>query len=216
MVRSKAVAGGGDRPTSDSDLRREGIDELIKSVATELFATRGYRSTTMSDIGERIGIRGPSLYKHLRSKHDLLADIMTRAMERALRFQSAAVESSRSPRDRLRRLAEAHARFHCRHRYEAFIGNREIDNLTGPDRAAVIKLRKKYEQTIIDTIEEGRVSGAFSVRSSGLATFAILDMGKGISSWYHEGGGLTEEEIAFSYGDYALHIVGAGPDLDGQ
>ena len=34
----------------------------IQESALELFATIGYRATTMAQIGERVGIRGPSLY----------------------------------------------------------------------------------------------------------------------------------------------------------
>lgn len=37
----------------------------IRQAALRLFASQGYRSTTMTDIGAAVGIRGPSLCKHV-------------------------------------------------------------------------------------------------------------------------------------------------------
>jgi AcrR family transcriptional regulator len=47
-----------------------------------LFAKHGYQLTTMADVGAAPGIRGPSLYKRVSSKQELLAEIMTETMTR--------------------------------------------------------------------------------------------------------------------------------------
>ena len=46
--------------------------EEIRRAALELFTRQGYEATTMTDIGNRVGIRGPSLYKHVTCKQELL------------------------------------------------------------------------------------------------------------------------------------------------
>lgn len=62
--------GPGDRVTVvDSD--------AVRAAALTLFAERGYRATTMADIGAALGIRGPSLYRYLRAKREVLVEIMT-------------------------------------------------------------------------------------------------------------------------------------------
>ncbi|MGW0476959.1 helix-turn-helix domain-containing protein [Streptomyces coeruleorubidus] len=53
----------------------------IRNAALVLFAERGYAATTMADIGEAVGMRGPSLYKHVGSKQELLTQIMTGTMD---------------------------------------------------------------------------------------------------------------------------------------
>ena len=61
--------------------RRSVVDaESISDAALHLFSERGYQATTMDDLGAALGIRGPSLYKHVRSKQDLLAGIMLETM----------------------------------------------------------------------------------------------------------------------------------------
>ena len=69
----------------------------IRTAALELFTRLGYGSTTMADIGASVGIRGPSLYKHVASKHDLLAEIMTSTMDDLLAGFRGAVGTTTDP-----------------------------------------------------------------------------------------------------------------------
>lgn len=181
----------------------------IRAAALDLFTARGYEATTMADIGAAVGIRGPSLYKHVTAKQDLLVQIMIDTMETLLAAHSSAVASASDPVERLRRATEAHVRFHARHRQEAFVCNREIRSLTQPHRERVLALRAAYEQRFRDLIEAGRQTGRFQVTSVRLASYAILDLGMGVAVWFREGGELTEDTVAWQYGQFALQIVGA-------
>ena len=86
----------------------------IREAALELFTRKGFESTTMGDIGAAVGIRGPSLYKHVAAKQDLLVAIMVTTMEDLLTAHRAAVGGVAAPVERLRRATEAHVRFHAR------------------------------------------------------------------------------------------------------
>jgi AcrR family transcriptional regulator len=71
--------------------RRQGRSQDVWEAALTLFAERGYRGTTVRDIARELGIRGPSLYNHMRSKQEILRDIMFSTTERAFAAQRAAV-----------------------------------------------------------------------------------------------------------------------------
>ena len=79
----------------------------IRNAALALFAERGYAATTMADIGEAVGMRGPSLCKHVGSKQELLTQVMTGTMDDLLRNHRAAVAGCEDVVERLRRAAEA-------------------------------------------------------------------------------------------------------------
>lgn len=181
----------------------------IRYAALELFARLGYEATTMADIGAAVGIRGPSLYKHVASKQDVLVEIMVGTMDALLAANRAAVATTADPTDRLRRAVEAHVRFHARNRLEAFVGNREIRSLVEPYRTAVLDRRADYEQSFRTLIAEGVTAGRFHVASPRLASYAILDLGMGVSTWFREDGELTENEVAWQYTEFALRLVGA-------
>ena len=176
--------------------------------ALELFAVRGYRETTMADVGQRAGIRGPSIYKYFASKQEMLAEIMITTMDCILCNYDTAVAEASDTTDQLKRAVEAHVRYQARHRLEACVSNREIQSLDEPSRSMLLDRRDKYERGFRDLIERGRAEGNFRVTSPRLASYAILDMGIGVSVWFREDGPIEEDRIVRYYGSMALHIVG--------
>ena len=163
----------------------------------------------MTDIGNAVGVRGPSLYKHIAAKYDLLVRIMTTTMQELLDANTSALATTTSPAEQLRRATEAHVRYHARKRLEAYVGTREIRSLAEPERERVIALRGEYEHRFRDLISACIDSGDFTCNSAQLASYAILDLGMGVSVWYREDGELSEDEIVWQYGELALRIAGA-------
>lgn len=181
----------------------------IRAAALELFTRRGYEATSMADIGAAVGIRGPSLYKHVASKQELLAGLMLATMDALLAANQVAVAGTDNPVERLRRATDAHVRYHARHRREAFVGNRELRSLGEPHRGAVLARRAAYEQRFRSLVEDGVAAGVFHVASSQLASFAILDLGMGVAVWFREDSGPSENEVAWQYTEFAMGIVAA-------
>jgi AcrR family transcriptional regulator len=183
----------------------------IRAAALDLFTRFGYRATTMADIGAAVGIRGPSLYKHVSSKQDLLVQIMRSTMDDLLALHRAAVATTDDPAERLRRATEAHVRYHARHRQEAFVGNRELRSLEEPHHTEVLARRAEYEVCLRNLVTAGMSAGRFRVASARLASYAILDLGMGVAVWFREDGEITEDAVVWEYGELALRIVGATP-----
>jgi len=56
--------------------------EKILDEALTLFAEKGYDGTSMDLIAERVGIKGPSLYKHYKGKEEILNALIDAAEQR--------------------------------------------------------------------------------------------------------------------------------------
>jgi AcrR family transcriptional regulator len=181
----------------------------VREAALALFATRGYENTTMVEIAESLGIRAPSLYNHVASKHALLRAVMIGTMESLLDLHEQAVSGRDSQRDALLAATEAHVLYHARHRAEAFVGSREMSSLEPDARDELLTLRDAYERSFRGVIRAGVRSGDFHVASTRLAAYAILEMGIGVSTWFRPDGPLTAQKVARQYGVFALRIVGA-------
>jgi AcrR family transcriptional regulator len=180
----------------------------VRTAALELFAAHGYQATTIDEIGERVGIKGPSVYKHFRSKQDLLVDIMVETIDALIAAQRAAIRSGSDVRDQLRRAVEAHVRYHAEHSREAFVGGREIPSLQEPHRSDLLRKRAEYERRLRRLIEKGGREGAFDVASARLASFGILDLGTGVSAWYRPNGSVSVDDLVAFYAELALRMVG--------
>jgi len=74
---------------------------MVVAAAARLFHERGYRGTSIEEIGTAVGMTGPAVYRHFASKDAILAELVLRSFERAERDVAAAVEGARSPRDGL-------------------------------------------------------------------------------------------------------------------
>lgn len=181
----------------------------IRDAALDLFVRRGYEATTMADIGAAVGIRGPSLYKHVSSKQELFARLVVETMEHLVALHDRAVTGVTDPVERLRRAVDAHVRFHARHRREAFVGNRELRSLVEPHRSEVLALRAAYARRFEDVVASGVAAGVFTVESPQLAAFALLDLGMGVAVWFRSDSGPTEDDVAWQHAEFALRLVGA-------
>ena len=181
----------------------------VKAAAAELFAVRGYRATTMRHIASALGIQAPGLYNHVGSKQEILRDIMVGVMTELLAEQRAALQSTHDAAEQVRRVIEAHVRYHCRHQRATVVGNREIPNLEEPSRSLVISQRDEFERKFRAVIERGVAEGRFAVGSTRLASYGILEMGIGVATWFREDGELSESQVAYEYGEMALRILRA-------
>jgi AcrR family transcriptional regulator len=53
--------------------------DAIVVAAADLFRERGFRATSLDDIGAAAGVSGPAIYRYFGSKHDLLATLIEEA-----------------------------------------------------------------------------------------------------------------------------------------
>lgn len=72
------MASGTRQDDKGSDRRRQ-----ILEIAAQLFARKGYRGTSMRDIGEQAGVLGGSLYHHIKSKDALFVELHNAALDAA-------------------------------------------------------------------------------------------------------------------------------------
>jgi AcrR family transcriptional regulator len=197
---------------SSTDARAEPratvTSEAVLDAALTLFARRGYHGTALSQIAELLGIRTPSLYNHMRSKHELLLTIVDRTTASVLADFHAAIAETPDPVQRLYLATLVYARRHATHRREALVVNRDTVSLEAPYRDQMQDRRREHEHAMRALIADGVAHGAFAVESPALASFAIREMCVSIARWFREDGPFTAEQVAAQYTEFALRIVG--------
>lgn len=75
----------------------------VLAAAARVFAEKGYKATSMRDIGRATGLLGGSLYHHIRSKDDLFVELHDAALDAAAERIEMAAASADDPWDRLSR-----------------------------------------------------------------------------------------------------------------
>jgi AcrR family transcriptional regulator len=179
----------------------------VVDAALSLFAKQGYRSTGVRDIAEALDIGTTSVYSHIRSKADLLRDIVLQTLDAVLAAQADAITSSDDVVVQLRRVAEAQVRYFTRFPREAIVTTQDFGCTEGADLKAVQERRHRYLHRIEELLERGSSEGRFSVDNIKLTAFAIIEMCEAVPKWFHPGGDLSDERVAYLYGEFAARIA---------
>lgn len=94
------------RPDDGRLVRGRRSRERIREAARALFRERGFDATTLRAIAERAGMGASSIYRHIRSKEELLVEELAELQERAwIRFRSLGSQGA-TPRERVRRFLD--------------------------------------------------------------------------------------------------------------
>lgn len=126
-------------------MRTQGTREALLRAAAKLFAERGFRGTSVEEIGAACGVSGPAVYKHFASKLDLLARLLVGISEQLLVGGRAVVASAGDePLEALVGLIETHADFALSDPDLIRIQGRDLASLSDLDRRQVRRLQRAY------------------------------------------------------------------------
>jgi AcrR family transcriptional regulator len=190
--------------------RPRGINERsdVRAAATVLFARQGYRATGVRDIADALGIGPTSIYTHIKTKAELLHEIVIETLDALLAMQHDAIASTDDVVEQLRRAAEGQLRFLVEHQDEALIAIREFRWAEGDALSAIVQRRHRYRAAFEDLIAEGVGRGRMAVANPKIAAFSIIEMAEGVPRWFRPGGDMSSNQLAYLYGEFALRIAG--------
>ncbi|OYO28059.1 TetR/AcrR family transcriptional regulator [Janthinobacterium sp. PC23-8] len=80
-------------------------ESAILDATTSVLSQKGYDLMTMDDVAGAVGISKPSLYKHFKSKEELVGEALIRLLDGALDYV-AALDPSHGPVHKLSSLLE--------------------------------------------------------------------------------------------------------------
>ena len=150
--------------------------EKLLAAAAALFAERGYGVVTLDDIGGAVGISGPAVYRHFRSKESLLGELLVDASERLLSNAKDRAGAAKSPPEALVALVDFHAQFAVENPALITVQSRELWSLAPEDQHRVRRLQRNYVDFWADAIlRAGRLQGREEAVAAAHATFGLLN-----------------------------------------
>jgi TetR/AcrR family transcriptional regulator, cholesterol catabolism regulator len=180
----------------------------IEQVAAELFYTEGYHGTGLREIARAVGVQPASLYHHFANKQELLFSVLAHTIDDLLAGAQEVLAAESDTRAQLAGLIRRFIMLVSTRQREGAVGDIELRSLEPGNRAILIEKRDRYQRCFEQVIERGVAEGIFTVADAKLSTYAILGMCNHIGLWYRPTGARTIDDIAASYVDFALRIVG--------
>ncbi len=185
---------------------KQSTKSRITSGAGHFFVRNGYRGTSMRDVAERVGLRASSLYRHVKSKQELLHRVLDRLMDEALDGARAALAGQESPEQCIGLLVRANV---CLARpSETALLQSELKNLEKRYRDQIIRKQDQYRKLWLSVLRRGVELGVFRIEDPKLAFFGIIGALNYVENWFNPSGLLSREQVAEVFSRWILRSLG--------
>lgn len=179
---------------------------LIMEAAAKLFADKGYGSVGISEVGEAAGFGKGSLYYHIRSKEDLLFDIMTAYMVELIDAAHTIEKNVKDIPARVRELSQSFMDIMFASRPEMTVCFREVHALTENRRKGVLKLHTEYQNIWLRVFSDGARQRVLRPLSK-IEVKAILGMYFYSFLWIRSDGAVKVRAIAEDFATLVLRAA---------
>lgn len=176
-------------PTSGAD-----TEQAFIAAATRLFAEKGYKGTSISDLARELNLTTASLYYYVDGKQELLARVLETGMVDFLARLQAIADGPSEPREKLERAVENHIDFVITRRDVVMIFLRYRSMLEDAQRDHYQSLLDRYQGLFTDILAAAHTEAGTQVDII-LLRQMVLGMINSLIEWYRPTGRLTAEEL---------------------
>lgn len=160
--------------------RREALD-----LSAGLFATNGYKASSLELVAERLGVTRQALYYHFENKGQILAALFDELMTK---LESAVAAVPVDPviggEPRFVAMLRAHV--------DVTISNTDLGSVLLHERAAMVKMkdlhankrRREYANLFTAAYAEGVAAGRLKDIDPWIAVSTLISAVNGVTSWY--------------------------------
>jgi AcrR family transcriptional regulator len=170
--------------TTVARTRQSARMEEILARAAELFYKNGYHATTIEDVAREVGMLKGSLYYYIRSKEDLLYELLLGIIVKGVEHASKAIEGVTDPTERLEKAVSAQIEHIIQNQTYVGLFLHEFDTLSGKRQKRIQEEMVKYQKIFADAIRDGQAQNQFVEGDAILLTDAVLGMTNWIYRWY--------------------------------
>lgn len=194
-------------PAADPDANTR---EAILEAAGRLFTTRGYSASSTRQIADAVGLRQASLFHYFPRKEDMLAELLDRTVEPAVRFAADLRSVGGAPAAALFLLIVNDLKSFCGHAVK--LGWLYIQPDARADRFKAFwdkrdRLRDEYRRLI----EAGVAEGDFVTDDVELSTSVVFGIVESVTTWFEPNGDQNPGAVWAEVACAALRMLLADP-----
>lgn len=176
--------------------RSNSRQEQIEKIGARLFASKGYRSTSMREIAGELGMTQSSLYYYFKGKEEILFKLMNDAMDDALEAMEQIFSADSPPEEKLVQMLNFYTRYYAGDQDREILLLNEMSSLSEPNRRILIEKQRRYIQLFYDILAELKNLGRLKEIHPSVATFAFFGMVHYTVKWYRKEGPVGLDGLA--------------------
>lgn len=149
-------------------------DRLLASAAS-LFAERGFHGVGIEELSASVGLTGPALYRHFKTKNALLAAMLISVSQTLLSRAEEVIAQALSPKATLQALIDRHLDFTLNQPDLIRVHERDFGSLDQEDARTIRRLQRKYVEIWVDQLQEINNEDREISRAKAHAVFGLLN-----------------------------------------
>lgn len=178
--------------------------------AAAVFSDKGYRASTIQDIGRELGTTSAALYYYFGSKQEILGELIVRPVRQLREMAAEVAQSPLSNREKLGEIVRRHIDMMLKQRELFTIFLRERVELEAQHAGRLAEMEEEYYRQIRAIIEDAARAGEMRAVNLQMLALGIIGMTNWVLRWHKPDGALGADEIASAYMD----ILGGGAFKD--
>jgi len=181
--------------------------EKLIEVACNLFATRGFRGTSIRDIARDMNMSISNIYHHFGNKEGLLLEILKHASFQLTERLHRIEEKDLDPLERFRFMLHAHLCFSMEHANESKIFSLDEEHLTPEGHQINLKIQREILQIYVNQLRILEKGGYIRSQSLTIMAFNIIAVMNWHLRWFKPDGQLTFEDTVYEIIHFILHGI---------
>lgn len=179
--------------------------EEILEAAAQIIRVKGFHATSMQDIAQAVDLRKASLYYHVNSKQEILADLLDQALDNLLVGIEEVMVQDVSIDEKFRLAMRSYLNHMSENLDLSSVLLLEHRSLEEQLQSQHLPRRDKYEGLWRQIVEEGMNEGIFNFYDSKIAVKVVLGVANWTVMWLNPDGRLSATEIADLSSDILLN-----------
>ncbi len=159
------------------------LEEVLQSAANIFFA-KGFHATSIEDVARDVGMLKGSLYYYIKSKDDLLFQLLLAGIEDGDAYIAKQIDPEGDPVEQLERAIRAQIDYIIEKRVQFGLFLHEFDSLPGKRQHKLISVMSRYNSRFVELVRRGQESGKLISGESWIIVNGILGMCNWLYRWY--------------------------------
>jgi AcrR family transcriptional regulator len=177
-LRPRNAARGGSKSKSSTRL-----EEVLKS-ATNIFFSKGFHATSIEDVARDVGMLKGSLYYYIKSKDDLLFQLLMAGIEDGDAYIAQHIDVTGDAVEQLERAIRAQIDYIIKNKEPFGLFLHEFDALSGKRQHKLTSVMSRYNSRFVELVRRGQEQGKVMEGEPWIIVNGILGMCNWLYRWY--------------------------------
>jgi len=179
--------------------------DLITRKASAMFREKGFPATSMRDLADEVGLEAASLYNHIKSKSEILQEIIYHTANDCNVHLESLEENGMSGIKKIESLIRFHVQMMLNRFDDYCVMINEWIHLSEPYLTNFTTQRRNYVQKMESIIEEGVSNKEMKPVMPYVAMLTILSSVRGLEFWHRSGKKVSPQDIEDNMVNYLIN-----------